>query len=303
MNDMQQYLVDEFVEEYRAGRMTRRDVLRRVTLLTGSAAVAGSLIGAITPVRVAAEPSAVVLQQWTPQVSQYDPAIRAGMVALPADGATLLGYLARPADGAAHPGVMVIHANQGLTAHEEDIVRRYAKAGYTALAIDQLSRVGGVGSYADSAEAMAAYSRLSGEQQVADLNTALGYLAGLPATRADRLGVTGFCAGGGRTWQVILTNPRVTAAVPYYGPIPALDDLSNLQAAVLAIYGGEDPNVNSRIPYMEEAMRAAGKTFEVVIEPGALHAFFNESSDRYNAAAAADAWTRTLAWFGQYLGS
>jgi carboxymethylenebutenolidase len=274
-----------------------------VTLLTGSAAVAGSLIGAITPVKMAAEPSPAPLVQWAPQVSAFDPGIRAGMVAVPADGATLLGYLARPADGAVHPGVMVIHANQGLTAHEEDVVRRYAKAGYTALAIDQLSRVGGVGSYPDSAEAMAACARLSSEQQVADLNAALGYLAGLPAARADRLGVTGFCAGGGRTWQVVLSNPRVTAAVPYYGPIQPMDDLSNLQAVMLCIYAGEDTNVNSRVPQMEAAMQAAGKTLEIVYEPGALHAFFNESNpDRYNAGAAADAWARTLDWFGRYLG-
>jgi carboxymethylenebutenolidase len=304
MNEMQQYLVDEFVEEYRAGRMTRREALQRVTLLTGSAAVAGGLIGAVNPLRVAAEPSQRPALQWAPQVSPYDPSIRAGIVLIPTDGVTLAGYLARPADGNAVPGVLVIHENQGLTPQQEDVARRFAKQGYAALVMDQLSRAGGVGSLPNSAQASAAQAQIPAEQHVADLNAALTYLGGLPSVRAERLGAMGFCAGGGMTWRVALSNPNVRAAVPFYGPIPPLDDLSNLQAAVLAIYGGEDTNVNSRIPYMEEAMTAAGKTFEVVIEPGALHAFFNESNpDRYHAAAAADAWTRTLAWFGRYLAS
>jgi carboxymethylenebutenolidase len=302
MNEMQQYLVDEFVEEYRAGRMTRREVLRRVTLLTGSAAAAGTLVGAITPVRVAAEPSERPLLQWTPQVSPFDPAVRAGPVLVPGDGTTLLGYLARPASGGPVPGVLVIHENRGITAQQEDIARRFAKTGYAALVIDQLSRAGGVGSLADSPQASAAQAQIPAEQHVADLNAGVTYLGGLSRVRGDRLGAMGFCAGGGMTWRVALSNPQVRAAVPFYGPIPPLDDLSNLQAAVLAIYGGEDTNVNSRIPYMEEAMLAAGKTFEVVVEPGAVHAFFNDSTDRYNAAAAADAWARALQWFGQYLG-
>lgn len=302
MNDMQQYLVDEFVEEYRAGRMTRREVLQRVTLLTGSAAAAGTLVGAVTPLRVAAEPAERPLLQWTPQVSPFDPAVRAGAVVVPGDGSSLVGYLARPADGATHPGVLVIHENRGISAHYEDVTRRLAKAGYTALVIDLLSRAGGVGTFPDDAEASAAQAQIAPEQHVRELNAALSYLGGQSFVNGDRLGATGFCFGGGMTWRVAMSNPRVRAAVPFYGPIPAMDDLSNLQAAMLAIYAGEDPNVNSRIPEMEAAMLAAGKTVEVVIEPGALHAFFNESTDRYHAAAAADAWTRTLEWFGRYLG-
>ncbi len=220
MNDMQQYLVDELVEEYRAGRMTRREVLHRVTLLTGSATVAGALVGAVTPVRVAAEPSERPAVQWAPQVSPYDASIRAGLVLIPGDGATLAGYLARPASGDAVPGVLVIHENQGLTAQQEDVARRLAKQGYAAVVLDQLSRAGGVGALPDSAQASAAQAQIPTEQHVADLNATLAYLGGLSSVRGDRLGVMGFCAGGGMTWRVALSNPRLRAAVPYYGPIP-----------------------------------------------------------------------------------
>ncbi|HLH22726.1 MAG TPA: dienelactone hydrolase family protein [Chloroflexota bacterium] len=303
MNDMQQYLVDEFVEEYRLGRMTRREVLRRVTLLTGSAVAAGTLVNAVTPLRAAAEPSPGPLLQWTPQVSPFDPSVRAGEVIVPGDGVPLSGYIARPADGATHPGVLVIHENRGLSAHYEDVTRRLAKAGYAALVVDLLSRVGGVGAFADDAEAAAAQAQIAPEQHVRDLNAAASYLGSQPYVNGDRVGVMGFCFGGGMTWRVAMSNPSLRAGVPYYGPIPPMDDLSNLQAAMLAIYGGEDANVNSRIPDMEAAMQAAGKTFEVVIEPDAPHAFFNESAGSYTPAAAADAWGRTLDWFGRYLSS
>jgi carboxymethylenebutenolidase len=261
------------------------------------------MVGAITPVRVAAEPSTAPAMQWAPQVSPFDPSLRAGAVVVPGDGITFAGYIARPNDSAAHPGILVIHENRGISAHYEDVTRRYAKAGYAALVVDLLSRAGGAGSFPDDAAASAAQAQIGPEQHLRDLNAALGYLSGQSFVNGDRLGATGFCFGGGMTWRLAMSNPRVAAAVPYYGPIPPMDDLTNLRAAVLAVYAGEDPNVNSRIPEMEAAMLAAGRTLEVLVEPGALHAFFNESTDRYNAAAAADAWGRTLAWFGQYLGS
>jgi len=302
MNDMQQYLVDEFVEAYRAGRMTRRQALRRVMLLTGSAVVAGSLIGAITPVKVAAEPSDRPLRQWQPQVSPSDPAVRASEVVVPSQsGFPLAGYLAQPALGAANPGILVIHENRGTGPHYEDVVRRYAKEGYVALVIDLLSRATRRGTFRDEAEAIAAQAEIPDEQHVRDLNAAINFLQSNSSVQRDKIGVTGFCFGGAMTWRVALSNPAVRAAVPYYGPIPPLDDLSNLQATMLCIYASDDPVVNPGIPAMQTAMRAAGKTVEVVTEPNTEHPFFNDSEPTYNAAAAADAWRRTIAWFRQYL--
>jgi carboxymethylenebutenolidase len=311
MNDMQQYLVDEFVEAYRAGRMTRREALRRVMLLTGSAAVAGSLIGAVTPVKVAAEPSDRPLRQWQPQVSPSDPALRADNVVVPSQsGFPLAGYAAQPVQGATHPGILVIHENRGGGPHYEDVVRRYARAGYVALVIDLLSRAGGRGAFADEAAAIERQAQISDEQHVRDLNAAITWLRRRAAVQGDKIGVTGFCFGGAMTWRVALTNPAVRAAVPYYGPIPPLTDLSNLQAAMLCIYAGDDPVVNgsplgnsfTNIVQMEVDLERANKTVEVVIERNAVHAFFNDSeADTYNAAAATDAWRRTLEWFRRYL--
>jgi carboxymethylenebutenolidase len=304
MNDIQQYLVDEFVEAYRAGRMTRRQALRRVVLLTGSVAVAGSLIGAVTPVKVAAEPSDRPLRQWQPQVSPLDPAVRAGDVIVPSQsGFPLAGYLAQPVFSffESWPGILVIHENRGQGPHYEDVVRRYAKAGYVALVIDLLSRAGGRGAFADEDAAIARQAQIPDEQHVRDLNAAINFLRGSSFVQGDKIGVTGFCFGGAMTWRVALSNPAVRAAVPYYGPIPPLTDLSNLQAAMLCIYASDDPVVNPGIPAMQTAMRAAGKTVEVVTEPNTVHPFFNDSEDTYSAAAAADAWSRTLGWFGRYL--
>ena len=148
---------------------------------------------------------------------------------------------------------------------------------------------------------MGAQAQASVERHLGDLNAGVAYLRGQPYVRGEAIGAMGFCFGGGMTWRLALDNPAIRAAVPFYGPIPPLDSVGGLQAAVLAIYAEEDPNVNARIPEMEQAMLAAGKTFEVVTYPGALHAFFNDSSARYNADASRDSWARTLDWFGRYL--
>jgi carboxymethylenebutenolidase len=272
-------------------------------LLTGSAVVAGSLIGAVTPVKVAAEPSDRPLRQWQPQVSPSDPALRAGDVIVPSQsGFSLAGYLAQPVLGAPNPGILVIHENRGRGPHYEDVVRRYAKEGYVALVIDLLSRSGGRGAFADEDAAIAAQAAIPDAQHVRDLNAAINFLRSNSSVQRDKIGVTGFCFGGAMTWRVALSNPTVRAAVPYYGPIPPLDDLSNLQAAMLCIYASDDPVVNPGIPAMRQALQAVNQTLEVVTEPNTVHPFFNDSEPTYNAAAATDAWRRTLEWFRQYLG-
>ena len=117
----------------------------------------------------------------------------------------------------------------------------------------------------------------------------------------SRVGMVGFCFGGGITWQVATQMAELKAAVPFYGPPPAADAVPGIQAAVLAIYGGRDSRITSTQPAIEAAMLANGKTYEKVIYPDADHAFFNDTGTRYNEAAARDAWAQTLAWFGKYL--
>jgi carboxymethylenebutenolidase len=113
--------------------------------------------------------------------------------------------------------------------------------------------------------------------------------------------MTGFCFGGGVTWQVAVHMPELLAAVPYYGPHPDPSDVPNIRAAVLAIYGENDTRINSGIPAIEEAMQASNKVYEKMIYPGADHAFHNDTGSRYNPEAARDAWGRTLAWFEKYV--
>jgi carboxymethylenebutenolidase len=117
----------------------------------------------------------------------------------------------------------------------------------------------------------------------------------------SRLGMVGFCFGGGVTWQAATQMPELRAAVPFYGPPPPADQVPNIQAAVLAIYGGLDTRITSTLPTMQAAMDAAGKIFELVVYDDADHAFHNDTGTRYNPEAARDAWARTIAWFGQYV--
>ena len=115
--------------------------------------------------------------------------------------------------------------------------------------------------------------------------------------------MVGFCFGGNVTWRVALEMPEVLAAVPFYGPVPTLDNVSNMNAAVLGIYGEQDRRVNRGIPDAESKMQAAGKVYEKIIYPGANHAFHNDTSSRYNQEAATDAWAWTIGWFDKYLRS
>ena len=133
------------------------------------------------------------------------------------------------------------------------------------------------------------------------LNGGVRYLQGLPSVRADRVGTMGFCFGGGMVWRLATQNPDLRAAVPFYGPNPPLDAVSGIRAAVLAFYGASDSFVNPGIAAMRVALDKAGVTYEMHIYPGAMHAFFNDTGERYNAAAAKDAWVRTLAWFNRWL--
>jgi carboxymethylenebutenolidase len=233
-------------------------------------------------------------------VSPDDPAVTAEPVEFEGAGATLMGYLARPSGNGTSPIVLVCHENRGLTEHIQDVTRRLAKAGYVALAVDLLSREGGTASLT-SEEIPGVLGNIPPEQFVQDFTSGLRYVQEQPFALADQVGMVGFCFGGGVTWLVATSMPELKAAVPFYGPHPPLEDVPNIQAAVLAIYGELDQRINQGIPAIEEAMMQNNKTFEKVIYPNADHAFHNDTGPRYNPEAAGDAWQRTLDWFGQHL--
>jgi carboxymethylenebutenolidase len=341
LNDMQQYLVEEFVEEYEAGHLTRRQALRQLTLILGSGAAAAAILAACgTPVasptaapaaapaaaptaapttaaaaatkpaaatQPAASPAATPAAAAKPTpnpvtVQPNDPAITgAGMVDIAGTDVKLTAYQARPAGSGPRPLLIVIHENRGLTEHIQDVVRRAAKAGYIAIGPDLLSRAGGTAKFADPAQATGAIGQLKPEEVIADLKAMIAYGQKLDGAQADRLGVTGFCWGGGQTWRIITQAPEVKAAVPFYGPAPALDQVKNIKAAVLGIYAGNDERINAGIPDLEKALKEANITYQIKIYPGVNHAFHNDTGANYNADAAKDAWNQAIAWFDKYL--
>jgi carboxymethylenebutenolidase len=229
-----------------------------------------------------------------------DPAVIATEVEIPAPDTTLLGYLAQPSSGGGAPVILVCHENRGLTPHIQDVTRRLAKAGYVGLAVDLLSRQGGSAAVGEG-NVPGVLGNIAPDQFVTDFVSGWQYLQGQPFAQADRVGMTGFCFGGGVTWQVATHMPDLLAAVPFYGPHPPLEDVPNIQAAVLAIYGELDGRINGGIPEIEQAMAANNKIYQKLVYPNADHAFHNDTGSRYNPEAAKDAWAQTLAWFDQYV--
>ncbi|HEY7295523.1 MAG TPA: dienelactone hydrolase family protein [Dehalococcoidia bacterium] len=330
MHDLQRYLVEEFTDAYLEGHMSRRDLLRRVLLMTGSAAVTASALGSLgvrsrvaeaaSPIhprplqpagpvpaavlaQMQADPGAPPSQQTTDNVvDPNDPSIMAGMVTFGGAAGDLFGYLAQPADGAVHPGIVVVHENRGLIEPNMDICRRYAKEGYAALCVDLVSRAGGTAQFMDDiAQATGFLGSANPDDLVSDLVSGANHLSQQPQVDSTLLGATGFCFGGGLVWRLVEQEPNLKAAVPYYGPNPPLENVPNIAAPVLGIYAELDTRITGSSTDLDAALDAAGKVHDKWIAPGANHAFFNNTGQAYNPADAMEAWSRTLAWFAQYL--
>jgi carboxymethylenebutenolidase len=334
LNVYQRYFVEEFAEDYKDQHLSRRELLRKVLYVTGSVPLAASVLvalgcgdssgdkaaatstpGATRPAggATAAPGGAATALPGTPPaptgagvtVQPTDPAIEARNVSFPGkatSGAapTLLAYLAKPAGAGPFPGLIVIHENRGLVEHIMDVARRYAKEGFTALAVDLVSRAGGT--QADAAQNTGALGRANPDDLVQDLLSGIDYLKQQAFVKKTALGVTGFCFGGGYTWETAVASPDIKAAAPYYGTAQrVLDKLGQTNAAVLAVYGGNDRGITPQAPTVEERLKAANKTYQIKIYEGAGHAFFNDTGGAYNADAAKDAWQLTLGWFRKYL--
>ena len=212
-----------------------------------------------------------------------------------------MGYLARPAAEGPRPIVLVCHENRGLTPHIEDVTRRVAQAGYVGCAVDLLWREGGIATVTDPDAVPGLLSGAPPARHVADFKAALDYLKTQPYAQADSAGMVGFCFGGGVTWLAAAGIPELRAAVPFYGPAVPVEQVPQIGAPVLAIYGEQDTRINAGIPAIEAAMQENGKEYRKIIYPGVNHAFHNDTGTRYNAEAAQAAWAETLAWFKQYL--
>jgi carboxymethylenebutenolidase len=213
----------------------------------------------------------------------------------------LLGYLAAPKGSDVYPGVLVLHDAFGLTEHFRDIARRFAKAGLVALAPDLASRAGGTEKLADPAKVSAALQGIGPSQILQDLNASVRYLQARPLVAKTRIGAAGFGAGGSILWLILTGNHDVKAAVSVSGTIPPDRVVSNLNAAVLSIYGENDRRDDEAITDFDTAMKKAGLAFMFKLEPKAGHDFFNDTTPRYVPEAAKDAWGMTLDWFAKHL--
>jgi len=307
VNPFQRYLLDEFVEDYRGGEMSRRDFVMKVIGVSGGLAAAMGLFSSVglSAAEVAQAQAAPRVAQTGPNpvtISPDDPDIMAMDVSFPtADGATLFGYMAMPSEMAStHSGIVVIHENQGLLEHFKDVARRYAKAGFAGLALDLVSREGGTDNV--NPDQVPGFLSTADPQRHVDDSMAAGmFLQQQEGVRSDAHGITGFCFGGGVVWNTIAQDPSVGAAVPFYGPAPPLDSLAHTHAAALGLYGELDTRISSTAPAVQEALQTAGVPHDFKIYPGAMHAFFNDTKTAYNQAAATDAWMRALSWFREYL--
>lgn len=225
-------------------------------------------------------------------------------VDLSADGVERAGYLARPRGGGRAPAVIVIHENKGLVTYIKDVARRLAAQGYVAFAPDLLARSGGTDQFEETAAATEAIRDLDPQGMVDDVRAAVSELAGRAEVDENKIGIIGFCFGGGVAWRTLTQEPRLAAGVPFYGPTPEEEAVANIQAPVLGIYGELDERITSQLPGIREAMDKHGKEFEAVVLPEAAHAFHNDTNpDRYNPDAAAKAWQTAVKFLDDKLKS
>lgn len=276
-------LYDRFTHEHG----DRRAFMRDLGLLAGSAAAADALLASI-----AGNPAAATV------VASANPRLATRTVEWSGPNGRLSGYMAEPARGRGkRPAVMVIHENRGLTDHIRDVARRVALLGYTTVAPDFLSRVGGTPANEDVARGM--IGKLDLAATVAD---ALATITWLGTDR--KVGAIGFCWGGAMVNRIaVAAGTALAAGVPYYGPAPDPSEAGKVRAAMLLQYAGLDDRVNATGLPWSKALVAAGVATETYVYPGVNHAFNNDTAvGRYDKAAADLAWTRTTAFLAKYLG-
>ncbi|WP_106477800.1 YghX family hydrolase [Phytohalomonas tamaricis] len=280
----------ELYDYYAHGQISRREFLDRAGKYAVGGITAAAILAAMGPNYALAS-----------QVEFTDPDIVPEYILYPSPQGhgQVRGYLVRPAHISEQvPGVVVAHENRGLNPYIEDVTRRLAKAGFVALAPDGLTSVGGYPGNDDRGREL--QQQVNPEKLMNDFFAAIGFLMAYEAT-TGKVGITGFCYGGGVANAAAVAYPELGAAVPFYGRQPRAEDVSKIQAPLLIHYAELDSRINEGWPAYEQALQAADKTYEAYIYPGVNHGFHNDSTPRYDEAAAELAWDRTLDWFRHYL--
>lgn len=288
-SDYPQELLDLF-HEYQHGEIDRRGFLSGAAKFAVGGLTAAAIFESLRP-----------NYAWAQQVPPDDKRIVTSRetVASPDGNLAIKGYFARPANTKTLPTVLVIHENRGLNPYIEDVARRLALENFIAFAPDGLTSVGGYPG--DDEKGGAAFRRVDGKKMTEDFVASAKWLK----NRADstkKLGAVGFCFGGGMVNQLaVRLGAELNAGVPFYGRQPGAADVPKISAPLLLNYAANDQGVDAGIPAFEEALKANKKTYQLFIYEGTQHGFHNDTTPRYNEAAAKLAWQRTIYWFKKYL--
>jgi carboxymethylenebutenolidase len=237
---------------------------------------------------------------WAQQVKTDDPRIVAetATVTSPGGHGSIKGHFARPKAAGKYPAVLVIHENRGLNPYIEDVARRLATEGFIAFAPDGLSSVGGYPGNEDQGRAM--FAGVDRAKMTEDFIASAAWLKARPES-TGKYGVVGFCFGGAQSNLLATRLTDLGAAVPFYGGAPPAADVPKIKAAVLVHHGSLDTGLVNAWPAYEAALKAAGVTYEGYVYQNANHGFHNDTTPRYDEAAAKLAWQRTVAWFKKHL--
>jgi carboxymethylenebutenolidase len=282
--------VMKLFDQYVHGVIDRRAFLSSAGRYAVGGATAATLLSALSPSFAA------------PLVAAADPRIKVGYVtyASPNGSGSVRGYLAQPAGAAGKlPTILVVHENRGLNPHIEDIARRLAVDGFIAFAPDALTVLGGYPGDEDKAREL--FSKLDAPKARADFVAAAGFLKALPAG-TGKVGVVGFCWGGGIANYLPTVIPDLAAAVPFYGQQPPAADVVMIRTPLLIHDAEKDERIRAGWPAYETALKNAKIDYQYFVYPGADHGFNNDTTPRYNEADAKLAWQRTVAFFKTHLG-
>jgi carboxymethylenebutenolidase len=289
-SDFPQAVLDLF-DGYQHGFVSRREFLDRAGKYAAGGVTAAAMLESLRP-----------NYAWAQQVAKDDPRIRAEYVTYPSPegSGTVRGYLVRPASAGKSACIVVYHENRGLNPYIEDVARRLAAEGYVAFAPDALSPVGGYPG--DEEAAMKMFASLDPKKRNADMMAAGPWLLTRPECNG-KLGAVGFCVGGSMTNMLATRMPELAAAVPFYGGQPSAADTARIKAPLLIHYAGLDERLDAGWPAWEAALKANHVSYEMHMYPGANHGFHNDTTPRYDEAAAKLAWSRTLEFFRKHLGA
>ena len=288
--DFDQQLLNLY-DRYAHNQINRREFLDRAAKFAVGGITAAALLDSLSPRYALAQ-----------QVDPNDPSISTETIEYdsPAGHGTIRGYLARPAAATEKlPGVVVVHENRGLNPYIEDVARRLAVAGFMALAPDGLTPLGGYPGTDDEGREM--QRQLDSGKLLEDFIAAFEYLKARPDA-TGKVGVVGFCFGGGISNAMAVRLPDLAASVPFYGRQAAAEDVAKIQAPLLLHYAGLDERINQGWPAYEEALKQNGKNYTAYIYPDVNHGFHNDTTPRYDEAAANLAWSRTIDFFKAQLG-